>query len=148
MTMPSRVRVLIIAGLILAVFLIRPPLILIGFLVMFPWEPGHPREPSRVRDLIFAGVLIMSGLIRAAYLKMFPWEPALAREPSPSPSCCCCSRSLFTTLWGFAFAFVGLTLDAWHTADAHAERAASFLTKLYYAVFFGPVVPFLNLLAL
>ncbi len=79
---------------------------------------------------------------------MSPWAAALAPERSPSPLCCCCSRSLFTTLWGFAFAFVGLTLDAWHTADAHDQRAASFRTKLYYAVFFGPVVPFSNVLAL
>ncbi len=79
---------------------------------------------------------------------MSPWAPALAREPSPYPLCCCCSRSLFTTLWGFAFAFVGLTLDASHTADAHDQRAASFRTKLYYAVFFGPVVPFSNVVAL
>jgi hypothetical protein len=49
---------------------------------------------------------------------------------------------------GFAFAFGWLTLDAWHTADAHIQRAASFRTKLYYAVFFGPVAPFSNLLAL
>jgi hypothetical protein len=69
-------------------------------------------------------------------------------EPSPSPLCCCCSRSLFTILWGFAFAFGGLTLDAWHTADAHDQRAASFRRKLYYVVFFGPVALFTNLLAL
>jgi hypothetical protein len=35
-----------------------------------------------------------------------------------------------------------------HTADAHDQRAASFRTKLYYAVTFGPVAPFPNLLAL
>ncbi len=89
----------------------------------------------------------ITGLYSAAFL-LWHSAPALAAEPSPSALCCCCSRSLLRTLWGFAFAFVGLTLDAWHTADAHDQRAASFLTKLYYAVFFGPVVPFSNVLAL
>ncbi|CAM6027234.1 unnamed protein product [Sphagnum balticum] len=102
--------------------------------------------PSWVRVLIM-DVIQIAGLLLAAFL-LSPWAAALAPEPSPSALCCCCSRSLFTTLWGFAFAFVGLTLDAWHTADAHDQRAASFRTKLYYAVFFGPVVPFSNVLAL
>ncbi|CAK9271106.1 unnamed protein product [Sphagnum jensenii] len=103
--------------------------------------------PSSVRLLIMDGIQV-AGILLAFFLIMSPWAAALAPEPSPSPLCCCCLRSLFTTLWGFAFAFVGLTLDAWHTADAHDQRAASFRTKLYYAVFFGPVVPFSNLLAL
>ncbi len=97
--------------------------------------------PSWVR------LLIMDGLILAGFL-MSPHVAAQAPEPSASPLCCCCSRSLFTTLWGFAFAFGGLTLDAWHTADAHNQRAASFRTKLYYAVLFGPVAPLTNLQAL
>jgi hypothetical protein len=97
--------------------------------------------PSWVR------LLIMDGILLAVFL-MSPCAAARAPEPSPSPLCCCCSRSLFRTLWGFAFAFGGLTLDAWHTADAHIERAASFRAKLFYAVLFGPVAPFWNLLAL
>ncbi|CAM6055515.1 unnamed protein product [Sphagnum tenellum] len=92
-------------------------------------------------------LLIMDGILLAVFL-ISPSAAAPAPEPSPSPLCCCCSRALFTTLWGFAFAFGGLTLDAWHTADAHIQRAASFRTKLYYAVSFGPVAPFPNLLAL
>ncbi|CAK9222433.1 unnamed protein product [Sphagnum troendelagicum] len=97
--------------------------------------------PSWVR------LLIMDALLLAVFL-MSPCPAAPAPEPSPSPLCCCGSRSLFTTLWGFAFAFGGLTLDAWHMADAHDQRPTSFRTKLYYAVFFGPVVPFSSLLAL
>jgi hypothetical protein len=97
--------------------------------------------PSWVRLQIVDGLLLAVFLM--SYLLVVP-----APEPSPSPLCSCCSRSLFTTLWGFAFAFGGLTLAAWHTAEAHAQRAASFRTKLYYAVFFGPLVPFSNLLAL
>jgi hypothetical protein len=89
----------------------------------------------------------MAGLLLVGFL-ISPHVAEQAPEPSASPLCCCCSRSLFTTLWGFAFAFGGLTLDAWHTADAHIQRAASFRTKLYYAVFFGPVAPFENLLVL
>lgn len=89
----------------------------------------------------------MDGLLLAVFLMSYLLVVP-APEPSPSPLCSCCSRSLFTTLWGFAFAFGGLTLAAWHTAEAHAQRAASFRTKLYYAVFFGPLVPFSNLLAL
>jgi hypothetical protein len=92
-------------------------------------------------------LLIMDGILLAVFL-ISPSAAAPAPEPSASPLCCCCSRSLFTTLWGFAFAFGWLTLDAWHTADAHIQRAASFRTKLYYAVYFGPVAPFPNLLAL
>ncbi|KAH9569614.1 hypothetical protein CY35_03G142400 [Sphagnum magellanicum] len=92
-------------------------------------------------------LIMQAGLLLAGFL-MSPVMPPLAPDFSPSPLCCCCSRSLFTTLWGFAFAFGGLTLDAWHTADAHNQHAASFRTKLYYAVFFGPVAPFSNLLVL
>ncbi|CAK9222413.1 unnamed protein product [Sphagnum troendelagicum] len=97
--------------------------------------------PSWVRPLI------MDGLLLAVFL-MSPCVAAPAPEPSPSPLCCCCSRSLWTTLWGFAFAFGGLALDASHTADAHGQRAASFRKMLYYVIFFGPVAPFRNLLAL
>ncbi len=89
----------------------------------------------------------MAGLLLAVFL-MSTRVAVPAPEPSPSPLCCCCSRSLLTILWGFAFAFGGLTLDAWHTADAHDQRAASFRKKLYYVVFFGPVALFTNLLAL
>ncbi len=88
-----------------------------------------------------------AGLLLAFFL-MSPMMPPLAPDFSPSPLCCCCSRSLFKTLRGFAFAFVGLTVDAWHTADARHLCAASFRTKLYDAVFFGPVAPLTTLLAL
>jgi len=96
---------------------------------------------SWVRLLIMAGLLLVGFLIS-------PHVAEQAPEPSASPLCCCCSRSLFTTLLGFAFAFGGLTLDAWHTADARNYRAATFRTKLYYAISFGPVAPLTNLQAL
>ncbi len=92
-------------------------------------------------------LLIIDGLIVADFL-MPAHMLAPVVENSAYPLCCCCSRSLLTTLWGFAFVFGGLTLDAWHTADAHKQRAASFRTKLSYAVFFGPVAPLTNLRAL
>ncbi|CAK9221318.1 unnamed protein product [Sphagnum troendelagicum] len=95
--------------------------------------------------------MTMPSWVRLLIMAVFLMSTRLAvptPEPSPSPLCCCCSRSLFTILWGFAFAFGGLTLDAWHTADAHDQRAASFRRKMYYVVFFGPVALFTNLLAL
>jgi hypothetical protein len=91
--------------------------------------------------------ILHAGIVLAFFL-LLPLALPLAPDFSPSPLCGCCQRSLFTTLRGFAFAFFGLTVDAWYTADARHQPAASFRTKLYDAVFFGPVAPFTNLLVL
>jgi len=72
-------------------------------------------------------LLLTQGVIVATCLSTFVGAPQLAPEPSassPSPSSSSpslCSRSLLTTLWAAAFAFISLMADAWPAAKAVAS---------------------------
>ncbi|CAM6008733.1 unnamed protein product [Sphagnum balticum] len=98
-------------------------------------------------------LLLTQGVIVATYLSTFVGAPQLAPEPSassPSPSSSSpslCSRSLLSTLWGSAFAFISLMADAWPAAKAvavvfgDASSSHRWLNFLVYA----PLAPWLGI---